>query len=623
MSSDYKEWYKSPSQLAGYNECPRKYYGRYVAQQRAQDEQAAFLDSGKLVHRVLEIAAQTRIDSGTRDKKVTKKELLGYLEKAAKEEPKKQWMKPTNITPEIIEGAAKVIGLCWKSMNFTHTIFVERDFSIPIGAITDPDGKVAIEDAGLSGVIDRIDEIGDRIKIVDYKSGWSVMSRGEAEVDPQVNYYLVVGAELFPGRPIDLELRYLNRGVRVGPIHYSPERKEWLLNSYVKPILTRMATWKKWPETPGAPQCYSCYRKAACMSFSKLIKGTLATVTADMGKNLELYERLTTIEGNVERIKKPLKELLNAACEKQDDGEIFAGNHRCRLIFRNKTEYNDIRRSATEAAKAILKRRQPPAPPVAPPEGLEDLKKAYTALAERNARLESASIEAATAFEIACKIGKAQSGLIDEFVETLPEEVTLEVSQAFEATATNGGYYSLEVERLPIPFHDPKPTEAEIELAAAQEAEQKLLPKGALPLLDDSHELKQPPAPVQPEAPPATIAFKVPDEQALKGDVDVVAGTAEVGSAGVSVTLDSVPPKITGGTGGNTSGDPAVLLGDVKAEPANPPKSAAANGSLFPDADKPVWAQPDCKACGGTGISSKGGPCSPCTARAQRAGTAK
>src|SRR5579885_2156910 len=194
MSSDYKEWYKSPSQLGGYNACPRKYYGRYVAEQRAQDEPAAFLDSGKLVHRALEIAAQNRIDTGTRDKKVTKKELLGYLEKATKEEPKKTWMKPINITPEIVEAAANVLGLCWKSMNFSHTISVERDFSIPIGPVTDAEGNVVIEDAGLSGVIDRVDEIGDRIKIVDYKSGWSVMSKAEADVDPQVNFYLVVGS---------------------------------------------------------------------------------------------------------------------------------------------------------------------------------------------------------------------------------------------------------------------------------------------------------------------------------------------------------------------------------------------------------------------------------------------
>lgn len=609
----------SSSKLKTYMECPALYYWRYVAKKpdsgksvsiklkpeggvvrstdenadiRVEQEPSAIFDSGKLVHRVLELAAKKRTSNASCDKKVTKKELLALLETAAAEPPADGWDRPVVISPATIESAAKVLALCWKKINFPFTIQAERKFNESIGPIEDDRGNVVIRDAKLSGVIDRIDRLPNgRVKIVDYKSGWSVMSRAEAEMDPQINFYLVVGKLLFPNDEISMELWYLNRGIRLGPIYYTEDRKDWLLNSYVKPILARMVTWTKYPETPGAPQCYSCPRKSECVSFASMIKGSLAPVAADMGMNLALWERLGDIEKNVEILKDQIKPFINSAVEKADDGEIFAGNHRARVIFRNSTAYHNTRDTAVAAAKAILEARKTQQAVPEIPSDPEALKTLCGKLVAENARLRSISLESATAFEVACKIAKTQAGLVNDFVDGLPEDVTAPVSTAIEQTSTNAGHYTLEVERIQLPFHDKAPTAAEIDEADRQ-SKRKKLPAGSKPILDDSHEQREP---IQVEAtvvePAAEPKLEAPSRPAL--------------------TADATPTKPADEQ--KPTREPVGETLDLFQSDA--PKTAEA-----PAPTKAAWAQPGCVACGGTGISSSGGPCSPCVTNSARIG---
>jgi RecB family exonuclease len=466
----YETFALSYTKLKRYLECPAAYYHSY--DKKAASEAAPVLDSGKLVHRVLELAGRKRIDTNTRDQKVTKKELLGLLDSVLKEVSPNDWERPIDASPEVIDSARSVLSVCWKRLDFRNVIEVEKPFDISIGRIEDHFGYPIVRRASLTGVIDRIDRMPNGvIRIIDYKTGWSITSRAEAELDPQVNLYLAIATLLFPGKTVEFELRYIAYGARLGPFHVDEARREWLLEGFVKPNIVRMLTWKEHPEKPGSPQCLSCFRKAECKSFAAMMGGTLAPITADMGRNLALFHRIKEIKSNAEALEKKLKPIINDACENADDGELFAGNFRASLGFRNRTEYQDIRRTATAGAKAIIEARNattpPPEPPVIPTDHAE-LAKAYAELAERNRKLEAAALEAATAFEVACKIAKPQAGLVNEFVDGLPNEISDQVGEAIGATATNSGFYMLEVEPIPVPFHEAQPSPAEQEIAAHQ-----------------------------------------------------------------------------------------------------------------------------------------------------------
>lgn len=51
-------------------------------------------------------------------------------------------------------------------------------------------------------------------------------------------------------------------------------------------------------------------------------------------------------------------------------------------------------------------------------------------------------------------------------------------------------------------------------------------------------------------------------------------------------------------------------------------RGAARKRTILTPEEAKAWAQPECKACGGTGLSSKGRACSPCKRNAAKAARA-
>ncbi len=611
----------SPSKLLKYIECPAQYadlYGREW-EHRVKQEPSAIPDAGKIAHKVLELAGKRRIGKPLADReKVTKKELLELLEIALRDPPDQSWKDPTLLTPEVAESAARLLSTpnCWKKVSFAHTIEVERPFAQPISG--GPKFRSILQPFELTGIIDRIDEMPDgRIKIVDYKTGWSVMSRAEAELDPQVNMYLAAASRLFPDRQVDIELHYLSRGVRLGPIHHSPSREEWLF-PFIRAVVYRITTWDKFPETPGMPQCMSCHRRSVCKSYESMLTGTMAPGNRTMAENLASYDLLSSIEKAAETGKKTLRKVINQACSDADDGEVFGGEYKARLTFKNKTEYTDMRRTSIAAARSWLPMAKPiEAPPIEEvkvepivvQDGLDELSKATKMneeltkrhedlvkkhnemLAEAaklrltNERLQRAALEIRTAFDIACSIGKVQSGLVDDFTESIPgTEERARVCTAIESTASNGGYYSIDVERLSNPFYDAEPSAEEIALAVKQDALYAKKPVAALTTTATT--------PV--EAPPTQET--APEATTLSAPaLEVATNTAPSAPVESSHPAQASAPK------------------EPPAEVPVPEKPAAKKGGKAKaEAAKPEWAQPDCVACGGSGRSSRGGECMAC-----------
>ena len=627
----------SPSKLLKYIECPAQYHGLYVKKKedKSKQEPGPIPDAGKIAHKALELVGQKRINKAPSDREpVTKKELLESMEFALRESP--GWRDPALITPETVETAARILSNpnCWKKVSFAYTTHVEKEFDQPISGA--PRNKEFQEPFALTGIIDRIDEMPDgRIKIVDYKTGWSVMSRAEAELDPQINMYLAAGTRMFPGRQVDIELHYIARGVKLGPIHHSPSREEWLL-PFIRAVIWRITKWSKFVETPGMPQCMNCHRRSECVSYEKMLAGVMAPGNRTMGENLESYALLTDIEKAADTGKKTLRKVIREACDRAEDGEVFGGRYKAKLTFANKMEYTDVRRTSIAATRAMLPVALPVEQDEKPlpaeiahevPHDAAELAKKFVEITEdrnvlakrvvetvgenqrlkqANAKLQRAALEIRTAFDVACTISKVQSSLVDDFTEGLPTpEMQSAVGAAVESTSSNAGYYKVDVEQLSDPFYDADPTPEEIAMADAQERETELsvverAERAAKAAEDEKSRLAR------------TITVEAKPKKPRRSK-KANAEAAQVAASTSDVSADPAPQAAQPEAVAQT--ETPVPQPAAVPQPASVPQPAAVPQPADGSAEKPEWAQPDCKGCGGSGMSSSGRPCSPCSMR--------
>lgn len=463
----------SASKLTLYQQCPAQYHARYVvpSKERGVEVGRGFADAGNVVHRALQLAALKRI--GKQEKPPVTYEELKDLVDVALKEPKDGWKEPPQVSAEVYEKSLSIIKSCWKKINLSRAIMAEKDFTIPVGPIGGPSGRESNEILNLKGQLDLVNDNDDRIKVVDYKTGYDVMSREEAELDPQTNFYLAAAHRLFPGRKVEIEFHYLVRKIKLGPIEWSPARDEWVIG-LAKAVAYRISKWSYWREQPNA-YCSNCVRQAECKTYKKTLMGQLAPLSNDMGVNVAEYKRLGDVEKNVENRRKFLKALINKALETAEDGELLEGAFRARTIFVSKVEYEDIKRSSSAAAKVVWEhesKKLPELPMKEAPTNPVELKKAYDEAMAKIARLEEATKKIQLSYSIACAIGKAEKGRVDAFIETLPKDLAMKVVQVLEPTSSNGGYYKLDVEELPDPFLSAEPTEEEAQEAkAAAEAD--------------------------------------------------------------------------------------------------------------------------------------------------------
>lgn len=200
----------SYSRLDTYNQCPAKYFYSYILKEPRQFNAPAVL--GNIVHSVLE----NILDN---DKVLDISELKDEYEKNIP-----IW-DPDNLIPsDLISVGSTIIDEFYdqhadKQFNIYEK---EMSFSFILGIYR------------IIGFIDRVDIIGDRVNITDYKTGKWEVAQKDVPNNLQLGIYALALHNIFPEKEIYAELYYLRSGKRKGHLFSSEDIenvKVKLLNS--------------------------------------------------------------------------------------------------------------------------------------------------------------------------------------------------------------------------------------------------------------------------------------------------------------------------------------------------------------------------------------------------------
>lgn len=182
----------SYSRIDTYTQCPSKYFYSYISKEPRQFAPAAVL--GNIVHEVFENVLEN-------DKPLDIEELKSEYSKNV---PK--W-DPLNQIPQTLLDAGNVILDEFYDQNEGSKFNIyakEMGFELVLGSYV------------VRGFIDRVDLVGDRVNIIDYKTGkWEVATK-DIPTNLQLGVYALAASLLFPDKEIYAELYYLRSGRRKG-----------------------------------------------------------------------------------------------------------------------------------------------------------------------------------------------------------------------------------------------------------------------------------------------------------------------------------------------------------------------------------------------------------------------
>jgi len=172
--------------------CPAKYFYSYISKEPRQFSPPAVL--GNIVHEVLE----NKLDN---DREIDIDELKSEYGKTVQ-----KW-DPSGQIPENLLDAGSVILDEFYDTNAGLPLNIyakELRFELIIGSYV------------VRGFIDRVDVVGDRVNIIDYKTGKWEISAKEMPNSLQLGIYAMAAREIFPDKEIYAEMYYLRSGRRKG-----------------------------------------------------------------------------------------------------------------------------------------------------------------------------------------------------------------------------------------------------------------------------------------------------------------------------------------------------------------------------------------------------------------------
>jgi DNA helicase-2/ATP-dependent DNA helicase PcrA len=231
------------SQLLSFSDCPRQFqYGYEIVLPRLPSRAPVL---GTLIHRTLEQASNRRMASQPVSS-TDLDELLGEAWKAERFD-KLAWAdlrsEATRLLDAYVEGAA------WRGANI---VAAEHDFSVELMG------------HAFRGRFDRVERRGERLVIIDYKTG-QTQTPEELRTNRQFGFYRLAAERVYETAAVDLEAHYLASGevVTVTKTDEQLERDEKWVYAVAKSIGEARAR-NDFPVRPSDFTCPSCPFRIVC-----------------------------------------------------------------------------------------------------------------------------------------------------------------------------------------------------------------------------------------------------------------------------------------------------------------------------------------------------------------------
>jgi RecB family exonuclease len=222
----------SYSRIDTYEQCPAKYFYSYIKKEPRQFNAPAAL--GNIVHAVLE-------NTLSNDKQL---DLLELQEEYKNNIP--VWDPNQEISPDLISIGSVILNEFYdQNSDKEFSIYdKEMSFSFIIGSYR------------IIGFIDRVDIIGDRVNITDYKTGKWEVAQKHVPSNLQLGIYALALHNIFPEKEIYAELYYLRSGKRKGHL-FSQEDIEEVKNKLINTIQKIMVD-QNFTATSNTRACSYC-----------------------------------------------------------------------------------------------------------------------------------------------------------------------------------------------------------------------------------------------------------------------------------------------------------------------------------------------------------------------------
>jgi RecB family exonuclease len=174
----------SPSQADSYSRCPR----RYAIERRLKlpEPESTHMTSGSLIHRALELAERQIVGTGERhgDPEVA----IAFLREG--------WDSGPFGTPALnrawlgrAEGIIRSLYERWPK-DSAPPVELEKEVELVVGGVT------------WYGVVDRLEQSDEGLRIVDYKTGKTLPNLKEAAVSVQLGFYAMAIEAMSPGQRV-------------------------------------------------------------------------------------------------------------------------------------------------------------------------------------------------------------------------------------------------------------------------------------------------------------------------------------------------------------------------------------------------------------------------------------
>lgn len=297
----------SYSRLSTYERCPRLYYLRYVKQ--APEERGVPLLFGVLIHEVLEAFYRW----------VVAEEYAGPLPHPVLYEMYQRAFERSELAGSDVYGEGKRLlaefVMAHPEVDHLDVLAVEQAFDVEVGV-------------RVTGRIDRVDRVGDRVTIIDYKTGRLLQSREELDSDLQLSIYAIAAARLYPwAEQVTLVLEMLRHRIEL-----RTERDADALAhaaEYVVALARRIESEREFPAKVGGI-CATCGQQANCSAYQKAVAdpgGPAAVELADVDAVIAERERVSGLAKILYARQKELDDVIKERIEEsgpiQSNGRVY------------------------------------------------------------------------------------------------------------------------------------------------------------------------------------------------------------------------------------------------------------------------------------------------------------